>query len=96
MRAKRRKHPGRPPGAKKRDLPLVAVHPARCPRCGSTHRGKYTESRREGEHAVRLDADGRRYTQKVYRVARCLKCGLVRREVSYEFHGEEVEQLATA
>ena len=66
------KKPGRPKGRKSTASPTADGQLTRCPRCGSTERGRYL-TRRELEHAGE-DA-GQPYTHTVWRRCRCESCG---------------------
>ena len=96
MVKRRKKHPGRPQGAKTRKLPSVDVHPSRCPGCGSTSRGKYSQALRMVLHAPQQTQNGFKFDEMVYRVTQCRKCGKFRKDVFFEFSGEETELLTAA
>jgi DNA-directed RNA polymerase subunit RPC12/RpoP len=66
------KKPGRPKGSKNADAPTAEGQLTRCPRCGSTQRGRYLP-RRELEHAG--EEGGEPYTHTVWRRCRCENCG---------------------
>lgn len=90
--AKATKHPGRPQGARNFKAAEVVIEPSRCPECGSCCRDRYTQTRTK-VWPCKLHKNGREYTRKVSRLTRCLTCGAYRREVSYEFHPQDVEAV---
>jgi hypothetical protein len=82
--AKTRSTAGRPHGSRpEMDPPVVeAQPPSACPSCGGTRRSEYW-----GKHIqdyAGLRPDGRPYRVIVRRRARCLDCGQVRIDKTYE------------
>jgi hypothetical protein len=76
-----RKGPGRPKGSTRTVPDFVNVEPSRCKRCGSTRRSDYygkTEQAFQGEY------NGRPYTHIVRRRTKCLGCGQIRIDRTYE------------
>jgi hypothetical protein len=70
-----------PPPAKK-EVPVIEVALSSCKSCGSTRRSQYV-NRREHEYSG-TTSDGRPYTKVVWRRTRCLDCGQVRDDKTYE------------
>lgn len=64
---------------------INTVAPSRCrnPECQSTRRTEY-EQKRVLENGG-LDNDGKPYTRVIYRRTKCLDCGQVRDDRTYEF-----------
>lgn len=79
-KAKRR---GRPAGSKTKQVPTVAVPASRCPHCGSTNRGEYT-NRREFDHEG-TTPEGAPYNRVVWRRTSCQDCGQSRDDRTFEF-----------
>ena len=74
---------GRPKGAKTLDVEVVEVEQTFCPKCGSAQRSSYFGTPRHiqtsGEH------DGAQYSSVTFRRCRCLKCGQVRSEKTFNY-----------
>ena len=73
---------GRPRGTKNLQAVVITVQPSRCPRCGSTRRSEYW-GKTVQEYAG-IDPEGRPYTHIIRRRCRCLDCGQVRIDKTYE------------
>ena len=83
MSKEAKKKPGRKPGTPNREYDQVVTYPGRCKRCGSTNRSPYFGDKIE--HAVTgIDPAGNPYDTVVWRRTKCLDCGQVRKEMSYE------------
>jgi len=72
---------GRPKGSRTATIETVVVQPSKCKKCGSTNRSKYVDKRT-------LDllgqlADGTIYTSVTWRRTKCLDCGQVRDDKTY-------------
>ena len=74
---------GRPKGAKTMDIEVVEVELTTCPKCGSSHKSPFFGTPRHvpasGDH------DGQQYTSVTFRRCRCLKCGQVRFEKTFNY-----------
>ena len=74
---------GRPKGSKNRLAPVVAAPASECPApgCGSTERGPYLDRTEQAYDGL---IDGKPYTHIVRRRCRCLACGQLRIDRTYE------------
>lgn len=86
--SRRRRGPGRPPGATTQDIPSVRVDAGRCPRCGSSRRSAYRQHR---ELSGGTDADGHLFAAVVIRRCDCRDCGLTRDERTFEYLPRAIE-----
>jgi hypothetical protein len=80
MEGKRR---GRPKGAKTLDVEVVEVEQTTCPKCGSTQRSPFIGTPRHVETSG--DHDGLTYSSVTFRRCKCLKCGQVRSEKTFNY-----------
>jgi len=78
---------GRPKGSDNRNIENVKVVIGRCPRCGSTRRGKYVNTRK---YQGGLTKAGILCTQVIIRRCQCTDCGQWRDERSYEFPSRKI------
>lgn len=78
-----KRKPGRPKGAKTMDAEVVEVEQTKCPSCGSTQRSPFFGTPNHidasGEH------DGLLYSSVTFRRCKCLKCGQVRIEKTFNY-----------
>lgn len=78
-----KKDAGRPEGSKNKSYDQATANPSRCRPCGSTERAPYMGS--PVEHKITgVDLQGHHYTHVVFRRTKCLNCGQVRTDRSYE------------
>lgn len=82
MAKKRSQRPGRRPGSKNREVQQVLVQGGACPKCNSTNRTKYTQTRKQHHTGER---DGKPFNQIVRRWCQCVDCGQWRIEKHFEF-----------
>lgn len=62
-------------------VPVNSVEISRCPKCGSPERAHYANKRVLEASGVK---DGRPYARVVWRRTRCLACGQVRDDKTFE------------
>jgi len=84
---KRRGKAGRPRGSKDGPVAQATVLPSRCPKCGSTKRQDYAN--KVVQEYSGLDPDGKPYTRIIRRRTKCLSCGQVRMDRTFEFAPKE-------
>lgn len=77
---------GRPPGSPNVKT-VVDVPASRCPICNSTERSDYLD--RTGQEIEGLDSDGKPYDLIVRRRTRCLGCGQLRIDRTFELVGDD-------
>lgn len=81
-KATKTRRPGRPAGSTTKEVPVATVATSSCAKCGSTKRSAYF-NRRTIENAGRT-ADGTPYKRIVWRRTKCLSCGQVRDDRTFE------------
>lgn len=72
---------GRPKGAKTQDVETVEVQQTTCPKCGSSRRSSYIGTPRHVDCSG--ERDGLIYTSVTFRRCRCLSCGQLRTEKTF-------------
>jgi len=80
------KQRGRPKG-KAPQAPMVSAVATRCPVCGSTERQDYTNTMMQQYRGIA--PDGVPYSRIVRRRTRCVHCGQVRIDRTYEYDPKE-------
>jgi hypothetical protein len=72
---------GRPRGSKSKTIETVVVEPSKCRVCGSANRSKYINKRTLDLLGQR--PDGTVYTSVTWRRTKCLDCGQMRDDKTY-------------
>lgn len=72
---------GRPPGSKSKTVESVIVEPSKCTKCGSSRRSNYLNKRTLDLNGLR--PDGTVYTSVTWRRTKCLDCGQMRDDKTY-------------
>ena len=72
---------GRPRGSKSKTVESVIVEPSKCTKCGSSRRSNYLNKRTLDLNGLR--PDGTVYTSVTWRRTKCLDCGQMRDDKTY-------------
>jgi len=76
--------PGRKPGSRNKEYVHAISYPGRCPACQSTNRSPFIPGGTTTQEIEGNDPQGEPYDAVVWRKCKCLDCGQLRTERSYE------------